>query len=139
MENNQFIFKEKCYVLGEDNCNGIINDDESPINGLDLSDVIELLKHNEDVFFDLEYYDSSCESCGFGRAEKLKHFKFLEYHFYAFSKDGNYVQSSLSKEYEVTTLDQLFKRGIIDKCYLVSVIVCEHCGDFTIEMECGDY
>ncbi len=137
MESIQVIFGERSYELKEENCQGILNDEEKPVGGLELINVLGLLKQHPEVRFDLEYFDSACESCRFGRAEKLKTFKFLEYHFYAFTKNGQYVVSNISPEY--TTFKDLLRKKTVDESYLVSVIICEHCGEFAIEIECGDF
>lgn len=135
MEGYKFTFKDKSYDLKEDNCNDFINDEENPVIGLELSKVLEILKESDKVDFGLEYYGEPCEGCLAGKEEKVKYFNFLEYHFYVFTKDSNYVMSNISKEYESTSFTQLFKRGKVDNSYIVSVIVCENCGSYSIEIE----
>lgn len=135
MEVYKFALKDRNYELREDNCNDFINDEENPVEGLELSKVLEILKESHKVDFGLEYYGEPCEDCLAGKEEKAKYFNFLEYHFYVFTKDSNYVMSNISKEYESTSFTQLFKRGKVDNSYIVSVIVCENCGSYSIEIE----
>jgi hypothetical protein len=112
-----------------------MNDEEKPITGIERETILELLSQQEVVDFDIEYYDQSCQNCLFGEKEKSKYFKFLEYHFFIYSKKGKYIVSSISKDYEDTTYSKLLKQGIVDNSYIVSVIVCVECGDYSIEIE----
>lgn len=135
MEKYRFIYKNKEYELGEDNCSYVINDEENPATGIERSDILELLGQQETVDFDLEYYDQPCQNCKAGKKEKDKYFKFLEYHFFIFTKKSRYVISSISKEYEDISFSKLLKQGIADNSYIVSVMVCSECGDYSIEIE----
>jgi len=135
MEKYQFIFNDKNYELTLENLEAFINDEESPVQGINASNILELLNENSEVSFDAEYYEESCENCKTGVAEKAKYFEFLEFHFYIFTKDGNYVMSTLSKAYEDTSYNRLLKQGKVDKSYIASVIVCKHCSDYSIEIE----
>lgn len=132
----KFIFNDKEYELKEENCECFINDEEKAVNGFEISDVIELLNGVKEVNFDLEYYGEPCENCYDG--EKQKSYKYLEYHFYIFTKDSDYITSSISSEYENTSFNKLLKEKKVDNSYIVNVIVCEDCGDYSIEVEeCG--
>lgn len=131
----KFIYNDKEYELREDNCSYMMNDEEFPVSGIDKADVIDLLNHCESVDFDIAYYDKPCENCLAGKKEKEKHFKFLEYHFYIFTKAGKYIMSSLSKEYAAAALKKLYKRASIDNSYALSVAVCTECGYYSIELE----
>jgi ribonuclease HI len=135
MEKYNFMYDEKEYELGEDNCDFFANDEEKPVEGIVLEDVLELLRGSQKVNFNVEYYDMPCGNCRAGVEEKLKAFKFLEYHFYILTKDENYVISSISKEYENTSFNKLLKQGKVDNSYIVSVIVCINCGNYSVEIE----
>jgi hypothetical protein len=135
MSKYSFVYNSKEYELAENNCRYVISDEEHPVTGIDKSDVLELLCRREAVDFDIEYYDQPCQNCQAGKIEKNKYFKFLEYHFFIFTKNGRYVISSISKEYENTSYGKLLKQGIVDGSYIVSVIVCIECGEYSIEIE----
>jgi hypothetical protein len=135
MKSYKFTYNNKEYELGENNCSDIMNDEEKPITGIERETILELLSQQEVVDFDIEYYDQSCQNCLFGEKEKSKYFKFLEYHFFIYSKKGKYIVSSISKDYEDMTYSKLLKQGIVDNSYIVSVIVCVECGDYSIEIE----
>lgn len=131
----KFTYNNREYELGEDNCSYVINDGEHPVSGLERPDVLELLNQAEAVEFGIEYYDQPCQSCLAGKKEKEKYFKFLEYHFFVFTKKGRYVISSISKEYADTSFNKLLKQGAVDNSYVVSIAVCVECGDYSIEIE----
>lgn len=135
MEKYEFIFDNRKYELNEDNFDCLVNDEENPIEGVDESKVLELLGECGEANFDIEYYGEPCANCFAGKEEKAKAFKFLEYHFYVFSKQGKYVISSISKEYKNTSYNKLLKYGKVDNSYIVSIIVCVNCGRYLIEIE----
>ncbi|MFH5796872.1 DUF3785 family protein, partial [Clostridium perfringens] len=81
------------------------------------------------------YYQEACPECLAGVKEKQKFFGFLEYHFYVFSKDGKYVISDIDKEYEGLSFNKLSRAGKVDDSYIVSIIICEHCGDYIVQIE----
>lgn len=135
MEKYKFIFNGQTYELGEDNCYGLINDEEHPVTGIEVSDILELLRQQEEGKFDIEYYDQPCSNCRSGKEGKEKYFKFLEYHHYLFTKKGQYVLSSISPDYKTVSVENLLKSGKIDNSYIVSIIVCVNCGDYSIEIE----
>lgn len=135
MEKYKFVFNDREYELSEDNFDYLINDEEHPVEGIDESKILELLSQGEKIDFDMECYGEPCTNCFAGKEEKAKYFKFLEYHFYIFSKQGQYVMSSISKEYENTSFNKLLKRGKVDDSHIVSVIVCVNCGRYSIEIE----
>lgn len=134
MAEYKFVYNEKEYVLGEDNCSYVLNDEEHPVDGLGKSDILELLNQSESVQFGIEYYDQPCENCLAGKKEKEKFFKFLEYHFFIFTKKSKYIISSISKEYEASSLTKLLKQGVVDNSYIVSITVCVECGDYSVEI-----
>lgn len=131
----KFSYGDKEYELGENNCDYFIIDEENPITGINREDILTLLTQIEEADFDTEYYDQPCHSCFYGKEEKARVFKFLEYHFYVFTKSNKYVISTISKEYMGTSFNKLLKRGIVDNSYIVSIMVCSNCGDYSIEIE----
>jgi hypothetical protein len=135
MEHFKFVFNEKSYELSNDNCDYILNDEEKPVMEIELSDILNLLNHAQEVQFDLEYYDQPCDNCHAGKKEKAKAFKFLEYIFYIFTKGGKYVISSISKQYEGTSFNNLLKQKLVDNSYAVIIAVCIECGNYSVEIE----
>lgn len=135
MSKYKFMYNSREYELDENNCSYFANDEEQPAAGLEMSDVLELLGQQEAVDFAIEYYDQPCQNCLAGKKDNDKYFKFLEYHFFIYTKKGRYVVSSISKEYENTSFNKLLKQGAVDNSYIVSVMVCVECGDYSIEIE----
>jgi hypothetical protein len=135
MKNYKFVYNNKEYELGEENCSYMINDEEHPVIGIERDNIIELLCQQEKVDFDVNYYDQPCQNCFDSKKEKSNYFKFLGYHFFIYTKKGRYVISDISKEYEGTTFNKLLKQGIADNSYIVNLIVCDECGDYAIEIE----
>lgn len=133
-----FNYEDRTYTLEEANCYAFFNDEVKPLDGLEFEDILALLS-KDDRQFEPEYFDLACDNCKFGKSEKLKTFPFLEYHFYAFGKNGKYVQSSLEEDYEDMSFEQMEKQGNVDSMYIVSVIVCKNCGEFSVEMEFCDF
>lgn len=131
----KFIYENEEYLLSEDNCSGLINDDEKPVKGIEVLDILDILTTSEDVQFDIEYYQEACPECLAGVKEKQKFFGFLEYHFYIFTKNGEYVISDISNEYNGLSFNKLCKQNKADDSYIVSVIVCEKCRDYIIQIE----
>jgi hypothetical protein len=129
----KFIFEDKEYELKEEKCEYFFNDEEKPVEGLEVKDVLELLCEGKDIRFDVEYFKEACEKCFNGEREKS--YKFLEYYFYVFTKDSKYIISSISNEYENTSYNKLLKAEKVDNSYVVKIIVCENCGEFTVEIE----
>ena len=98
--------------------------------------IIELINNSpEEIIFDEEFYIEACPKCLKGIKEKEKFFPFLEYHFYIYTKENKYVINTLCKEYENTSYNKLARAGKIDNSYIVSVVVCPCCGNYTIEIE----
>lgn len=135
MKAYKFTFKDKSYELTEENLDYFANDEENPVEGIDGEVILSLLNEAEEVQFDIEYYDNPCDKCRAGKAEKSKVFRFLEYHFFIFSKNGSYVLSNISKEFKSTSATQLFNSGKIENSYIVSIAVCENCGTYFIEID----
>lgn len=67
------------------------------------------------------------------RKEKI--LSFLEYHFYIFSKDGEYVISNISVDYKGLSFNKLSRANKVDNSYIVSVIICENCQDYIVQIE----
>ncbi|MEJ8553266.1 DUF3785 family protein [Tepidibacter sp. Z1-5] len=135
MEKYTFVFDENSYNIDIGNC---MNDENNKINLLDgfkHEEIISLLKQQKNIDFDLSYYDQACQNCLNGVEEKAKYFKFLEYYFYAFTKNGKYVMSNISEEYNNTSFKKMLKKGIVDSSYIISIIVCIKCGKYSIEVE----
>lgn len=131
----KFNYEEKEYLLNQSNCNGLINDEDKPVKGINLSDIINLLISSDNIDFDLEYYQEACEECLLGVKEKAKFFPFLEYHFYIFTKNQEYVISDISKDYEGLSFNKLYKAKKIDDSYIISIIVCKNCGKYIVQIE----
>lgn len=70
MNNFKFKFREKEYELNESNCSGLLNDEEKPVSNIDLDEVLRLLNQDENIDFDLEYYQEACPECLAGVKEK---------------------------------------------------------------------
>jgi hypothetical protein len=130
-----FVYNDKEYELREDNCSYMLNDEEHPVSGIEKLDILELMNQAGEISFELEYYDQPCGSCLSGSKDKEKFFRFLEYHFFIFTKNGNYIISNISREYEDTSFNKLLKKGLVDNSYVVSIAVCMDCGEYSIEIE----
>lgn len=131
----KFTYEYEEYVLNQDNCSGLINDDEKPVKGITSSKILEILNNSQDVEFDIEYYQEACPECLAGVKEKQKFFGFLEYHFYIFTKKDEYVISDISEDYKGLSFNKLYKQKKADDSYIVSIIVCEKCKDYIIQIE----
>ena len=135
MSSYKFNYEDKEYILSDKNCSDLINDDEKPVCGITTSDIIEILNKAENVDFDIEYYQEACPECLAGVKEKQKFFGFLEYHFYIFTKDGKYVISDISENYKGLSFNKLSRANKVDDSYIVSIIICENCQDYIIQIE----
>lgn len=135
MSEYKFSYDEKEYLLNEANCSGLINDEENPVKGINLNTILELLNESKGINFDVEYYQEACPECLAGVKEKAKFFPFLEYHFYIFTKNQEYVISDLSKKYEGLSFNKLSRAKKVDDSYIVSIIICKHCADYIVQIE----
>jgi hypothetical protein len=135
MTEYKFTYEDIEYVLNEKNCSELINDEEKPVKGITVENILSMLKESESTDFDIEYYQEACPECLAGVKEKQKFFGFLEYHFYIFTKKGEYVISDISKEYEGLSFNKLSRQGKVDDSYIVSIIICEKCQDYIIQIE----
>ena len=131
----KFTFDEKEYILNEDNLEYFVNDDINPIKGLDEKKIIDILNQSDNVEFTKAFFDMACENCNEGVSEKKKFFDFLGFNFYIYTKDGEYVVSTLDKEYEGMSFNRLERAGKINGSYIVIINVCKHCGSYSIEVE----
>lgn len=131
----KFSFDGKEYILGEDNLEYFANDENQELNGIELNKILELLANSDEVDFQNAYYESCCSNCKAGKEEKKKVFDFLEYYFYAYGKDNNFVTSSIDSEYDKKSFTRLNREGIVDKSYMVTIIVCKNCGTYAVEIE----
>ena len=135
MTEYKFTYEDIEYVLNEKNCSELINDEEKPVKGITVENILSMLKESESTDFDIEYYQEACPECLAGVKEKQKFFGFFEYHFYIFTKKGEYVISDISKEYEGLSFNKLSRQGKVDDSYIVSIIICEKCQDYIIQIE----
>lgn len=128
----KFIYDNKEYILTEENCEGMFFDDENEVRGLSLEIILGALNEGEEVNFSNEYYSGKC-SCD--TQEQIgKSYRYLEYHFYVYTKNNEYVLNTLSEEYKSTSFNRLFSLGKIDDSYIVNVTVCPNCGTYSIEV-----
>ena len=131
----KFSFDGKEYILGEDNLEYFANDENQELNGIELNKILELLANSDEVDFQNAYYESCCSNCKAEKEEKKKVFDFLEYYFYAYGKDNNFVTSSIDSEYDKKSFTRLNREGLVDKSYMVTIIVCKNCGTYAVEIE----
>lgn len=131
----KFTFDDKEYSLREDNLEYFVNDEVNPINNIDEKKIIDILNNAENVEFSKAFFDLPCENCKEGVSEKKKFFDFIGFNFYIYTKDNEYVVSTLDKEYEGLSFNRLQKSGKIDNSYIVIINVCKHCGNYSIEVE----
>ena len=131
----KFSFEGKEYILGEDNLEYFVNDENQELNGIELNKILELLANSDEVEFQNAYYESCCSNCKAGKEEKKKVFDFLEYYFYAYGKDNNFVTSSIDSDYDKKSFTRLNRERIVDKSYMVTIIVCKNCGTYAVEIE----
>ena len=135
MSEYKFNYEDTEYVLNANNCSELINDEEKPVKGITVDSILNMLNEADDVDFDIEYYQEACPECLAGVKEKQKFFGFLEYHFYIINKNGGYVISDISKEYKGLSFNKLSRQGKVDDSYIVSIIICEKCQDYIIQIE----
>lgn len=131
----KFDFEGKTYELNEEKFQYLIGDDEIEVQGIDLHKILNLLSESKEVGFTRQYYKDPCDICIKEDSAKEKYYGFLECHFYIFTKNNEYVVSSISEEYEPNSYGRLVRLGKLDNSFLVSVIVCANCGAYEIEIE----
>ena len=96
----KFVYDEKEYVLEENKNVCLLNDEEKPVTGISLDDILNMIGDLDEIDFDTQYYKEACVECLDGVKEKQKFFAFLEYHFYIYTKDQKFIISDIQKEYE---------------------------------------
>ena len=121
-------------TLENERLEGFFNDENNPIKDINEETIINMIK-DRNVDFEKAYHSLTCESCGGEKVENERAYKFLEYHFYIYTKDGKYVTNSLAVEEEGKSFNRLQREGLVDNSYIVSIIVCAGCGAFNIEIE----
>lgn len=131
----KFEFDKKEYELSEENLESFINDEEFELEEIDAKKVLNLLDSSNNVEFQKAYYEVCCQECRSGKEEKKKVFDFLEFYFYAYAKDGKFVTSSIDDDYDGKSFTRLYREGVVDSSYIVTVIVCKNCGNYSIEIE----
>lgn len=139
MKSYDFSYNNQTYQLSEEKCTAMYNDETHPISDLSFEEIVAILEQAEDVSFQMEYYDVPCEVCKGNHVESSKNCSFLEYHFYLFTKDSQFVISSISKDYEANSFTELSRKGLVDESYLLSILVCPKCLDTTIELTYCDF
>ena len=135
MSEYKFTYKDTEYILNANNCSELINDEEKTVKGITVDSILNILNEADDVDFDIEYYQEACPECLAGVKEKQKFFGFLEYHFYILTKKCEYVISDISKAYKGLSFNKLSRQGKVDDSYIVSIIICEKCQDYIIQIE----
>ena len=135
MSEYKFNYEGKEYLLSTNSCSDMVNDEEKPVKKVSVDNILNILNESNDVNFDIEYYQEACPECLAGVKEKQKFFGFLEYHFYIFTKNNEYVISDIDKNYEGLSFNKLSRAGKVDDSYIVSIIVCESCQDYIIQIE----
>ena len=131
----KFVYDEKEYVLEKDKNVCFLNDEEKPVEGISLDDILNMIDNLEEIDFDTQYYKEACVECLDGVKEKQKFFAFLEYHFYIYTKDQKFIISDIQKEYEGQSFNKLLRANKVDDSYIVSLIICKNCGDTLIQIE----
>ena len=74
MSEYKFTYEDTEYVLNENNCSELINDEEKPVKGITVDNILNMLNEADDVDFDIEYYQEACPECLAGVKEKQKFF-----------------------------------------------------------------
>lgn len=131
--NYKFVNDSKDYILTEENCEGIFFDEDNEVTGLSVDIILSALNEGEEVNFSNEYYAGKC-SCD-TQEQINKSYRYLEYHFYIYTKNNEYVINTLCNEYKDTSFNKLFSLGKIDDSYIVNVTLCPNCGTYSIEVE----
>ncbi len=131
----KFTYKEKEYNLTKENLIDFYNDEEKEVSGIDEDKILTLLENLEFIDFEEQYYQEACGECLNGVKEKQKFFEFLEYHFYIYTKNGEYIISDISKEYEGLSFNKLLRKKEVDDSYIVSVMVCSNCSKFVLQID----
>lgn len=133
MNTFEFTYDGEEYKIGEENFTYLVNED---VEDFGLNEIINILNDGkEEVDFDFAYYDEGCPECGGGKQVDKKHYGFLEYHFYIFTKNDKYIMSSISSEFKDTSFTRLVNTGKVDNSFIVSIIYCTQCNTYSMELE----
>lgn len=132
--NYRFKFDEKEFCLDEKKFAELVNDEECPVEGINLNIILELLNNSKNIKFQKSYYGDPCDNCESAN-QKAKFYPFLEYQFYINTKENKFITSSISKENEDLSFNKLTRVGRVDSSYIVFIEVCENCGEFFITIE----
>lgn len=131
----KFIHNNKEYLLSEDNFDGMFFDEDNEISGLTLYIVLKALNEGTEVNFTNQYYVSKCP-CG-SQEQVNKSYCYLEYQFYIYTKDNQYVINNICSEYGDKSFSKLVSLGEVDKSFIASIVVCPECGLYYIDVtEC---
>lgn len=131
----KFIFKDKEYQLNKENLEEFYNDENKPVKDLDFNKILSILNNSDKIKFDKAYYDKPCGKCLGEVKEKKKFYDFIEYYFYIYTKNNEFVISTLDKEYEGQTFNKLYKEGKVDSSYIITISLCCSCGSYSIFIE----
>ena len=114
MSEYKFTYEDTEYILNANNCSELINDEEKPVKGINVDSILNML-NEADLSYCVEYTNLD--------------------HFYILTKKGEYVISDISKEYKGLSFNKLSRQGKVDDSYIVSIIICEKCQDYIIQIE----
>ena len=56
----KFVYDEKEYVLEKDKNVCFLNDEEKPVEGISLDDILNMIDNLEEIDFDTQYYKEAC-------------------------------------------------------------------------------
>ena len=56
----KFVYYEKEYVLEKDKNVCFLNDEEKPVEGISLDDILNMIDNLEEIDFDTQYYKEAC-------------------------------------------------------------------------------
>lgn len=135
MKSYTFEFEGKAYTLTAEKCQAIFNDENLPVEPVDIEDLLGILSPVFEENFEIEYYNEGCDSCPPVERKKKELVPFLESHFYWYTKDSKPVISTIQPEYEGLTYDRLFAEGKVDNSYVVSFVVCPACGEYQVYLD----
>ena len=130
----KFTVNNEEHILDRENFGAFFNDEEKPVKGASEEYILSLLEGKE-LDFEKAYYSVACQNCNSEKTGQKKAYKFYEYHFYLYTKDGEVVTNSLILEDSEESFEKLLSIGKVDNSYIVSIIVCADCGDYEIDIE----
>ncbi|MPQ45368.1 DUF3785 family protein, partial [Clostridium tarantellae] len=113
-------FQGKKYELNKDNLQDFFNDEIKPIKNFSIEKLIEIFNDSDKINFEQSYYKEACYNCNCEYNKDKNYFKFIEYNFYLYTKNENYIISNIEKNYEGLSFNKLFKIGKIDDSYILT-------------------